>query len=91
VPRDAATAESITTAKRNLLPGETLDTFGGFTFYGQIEKVEKAKKAGALPIGLAPGAVMRSAVMAGEVITWEDVSLDESQVVVKLRREQEKL
>jgi predicted homoserine dehydrogenase-like protein len=91
VSQDTAVAESIATAKRDLKLGENLDTFGGYTFYGQIERAEEAKKLNALPVGLAPDAVMVKPVSAGEIITWDDVRLDETQTVVKLRREQEKL
>ncbi len=91
VPQDIPIAEAMATAKRDLAPGEKLDTFGGYTFYGQIERAEEARKLNALPVGLAPGAVMVNLVKAGNVIAWTDVKLDESQTVVKLRREQDKL
>jgi predicted homoserine dehydrogenase-like protein len=91
VSQDTAVAESMATAKRDLKPGEKLDTFGGYTFYGQIERAEEAKQLNALPVGLAPDAVIVNPVSAGEIITWDDVRLDETQTVVKLRREQDKL
>src|SRR5690606_14714773 len=34
VPLDAPVAEAMTVAKRDLKPGEKLDDFGGYTFYG---------------------------------------------------------
>jgi predicted homoserine dehydrogenase-like protein len=91
VPRDDPVADSMATAKRDLAAGEKLDTFGGYTFYGQIETAEKARQINALPVGLALGAVMKTPVKAGEIITWDDVKLDEDQIVVKLRREQDAL
>jgi predicted homoserine dehydrogenase-like protein len=91
VPLDKPVAESIATAKRDLSEGEKLDTFGGYTFYGQIEAAEVARKINALPIGLAPDAVMTRPVKAGGIISWNDVKLDEEQTVVKLRRKQDTL
>ncbi len=91
VPKEKPVAESITTAKRDLKPGEKLDTFGGYTFYGQIETAETARQIKALPTGLAPDAKILRPVKAGEIITWDDVELNEDEVVVKLRREQDKL
>jgi predicted homoserine dehydrogenase-like protein len=91
VPRDEPVADSMATAKRDLAAGDKLDSFGGYTFYGQIETAEKARQCNALPVGLAPGAVMKTPVKAGEIITWNDVKLDEDQIVVKLRREQDAL
>lgn len=90
-PLDSPVAEVLTVAKRDLLPGERLDTFGGYTFYGLIERAEQAYRLNALPVGLAPGAVIKTPVAAGQVVTWADVQLDGTQTVVKLRREMEQL
>jgi predicted homoserine dehydrogenase-like protein len=90
-PLDEPFAEVMTVAKRDLRAGERLDDFGGFTSYGSIETAQAARALHALPVGLAPGAVIDRAVPAGEVVTWDDVHLDETQTVVKLRRIQEKL
>ncbi|MGC8877704.1 MAG: NAD(P)H-dependent oxidoreductase [Anaerolineae bacterium] len=91
VPLDHPVAEVMTIAKRDLKPGERLDDFGGYTFYGCNDRAEVARSLNALPVGLAPGAVMKRAVAAGSVITWDDVQLDESQIVVQLRRRQDAL
>jgi predicted homoserine dehydrogenase-like protein len=45
----------------------------------------------ALPGGLAPGAGVSQPVPAGQIITWDDVHLDESSLVVQLRRQQNTL
>jgi predicted homoserine dehydrogenase-like protein len=90
-PLDRPVAESMATAKRDLKPGDRLDTFGGYTFYGQIDRAETARSLDALPTGMAPGAAVTRPVAAGQVITWADVELEESQTVVKLRRMQDKL
>lgn len=90
-PLDTPVADSMTIAKRDLRPGETLDTFGGYTFFGQMDLASEASRLNALPVGLAPGAVMTRAVPAGSIITWKDVQLDESQTVVQLRRQQDAL
>ncbi|NPV86192.1 MAG: NAD(P)-dependent oxidoreductase [Anaerolineae bacterium] len=89
VALDEPVAESMATAKRDLKPGDRLDTFGGYTFYGQIECADIARDLRALPVGLAPGAEMVKAVQAGGIITWDDVRLDEDSLVVRLRRQQD--
>lgn len=91
VAQDTAHAEAMTVAKHDLKSGDKLDTFGGYTFYGQIERAEEAARIKALPVGLAPDAVMVKTVRSGNVVTWDDVKLDEAQTVVKLRREQDAL
>ncbi|MBC8446959.1 MAG: NAD(P)-dependent oxidoreductase [Chloroflexi bacterium] len=91
VPLDRPVAEVMTVAKRALQPGERLDDFGGFTFYGIMDRAEEACALNALPVGLSPGAEIIRPVAAGEIITWDDVRLDEESVVVKLRRQQDAL
>lgn len=91
VPLEKPAAEVLTLAKRDLKPGEQLDDFGGFTFYGAIERAESARALNALPVGLAPGAVVNRPLSAGEIITWRDVVLDETSLLVRLRRQQDRL
>jgi predicted homoserine dehydrogenase-like protein len=91
VPLDHPVADVMTVAKRALKPGEKLDQFGGFTFHGVMDRAEEARALNALPVGLAPGAEVARPVAAGEILTWDDVRLDEESVVVKLRRQQDEL
>jgi len=90
-PQDRPVAEVMTVAKRALKPGERLDDFGGYTFYGVMERAEEARALSALPAGLAPGAEVVRRVSLGSVITWDDVKLDEGSLVVRLRRQQDRL
>lgn len=91
VPQDRPVADVMTVAKRDLKPGDRLDDFGGYTFYGTMDRAEEARKLNALPVGLALAAQVTRPVPAGDIITWDDVKLDESSVVVKLRRQQDNL
>jgi predicted homoserine dehydrogenase-like protein len=90
-PLDRPVAEVMTVAKRDLRPGEQLDDFGGYTFYGTLDRAEAARGLNALPVGLAPGAKIVCPVAAGAVVTWADVLLDEESTVVRLRRQQDGL
>jgi predicted homoserine dehydrogenase-like protein len=91
VPLDRPVADVMAVAKRALTPGEQLDQFGGYTFYGVMDRAGEARALNALPVGLAPGARVVRPVAAGEIVTWDDVKLDEDSVVVKLRRQQDAL
>jgi predicted homoserine dehydrogenase-like protein len=91
VPLDEPVCENMAVAKRDLTPGETLDDFGGYTQHGVMDRAAVARDLDALPVGLAPGAVMARSVAAGQIITWSDVRLDENSTVVRLRREQDAL
>ncbi len=90
-PLDAPVADVMTVAKKDLKAGEVLERFGGYTNYGVMELADTARQLNALPVGLSPGAKMIRPVQAGEIVTWQDVTLDENNTVVKLRREQDGL
>ncbi|MEZ4515663.1 MAG: hypothetical protein R3C44_02100 [Chloroflexota bacterium] len=91
VPLEQPVADIMTFAKRDLAPGETLDTFGGYDFHGVMDVAEAVRATNALPVGLAPGARMVRPVATGSIVTWDDVALDEDSTVVRLRREQDAL
>src|SRR3712207_8126700 len=81
----------VATAKRDLAAGERLDGEGGYAVYGRLMPAEDSTASGALPIGLAHGVSIRNAVAKGEVVRWSDVTIDEDQEPVRLRREMERL
>jgi len=92
VPIDGPVCEAITVAKKDLKKGEKIDGIGGFCTYGTIDKIEIAKELNALPIGLInDNTFMAKDVKKGEIITYNDVILDENSPAVKLRREQDKI
>jgi len=82
-------AQTITIAKRDLKAGEMLDGIGGFNQYGEVEVAVKAR--GLLPIGLAENVRLRRDVRKGEPIPEDAVELNESSLLVKLWREQQKM
>ncbi|MBL8093830.1 MAG: NAD(P)-dependent oxidoreductase [Anaerolineales bacterium] len=84
-------AETVACAKRDLAPGEKLDSLGGFTMYGLIDRAEVARAEGLLPLGLAVGATVVRPVKAGQPIRYDDVALVEGQTILKLRRAQDAL
>lgn len=92
VPAEGLIAETITVAKRDLKAGEYLDGIGGFCVYGTIDSHENAKKENALPIGLVNKNIkMKKPAKKGELITYDMVELWEDSLVLKLRREQDKM
>jgi predicted homoserine dehydrogenase-like protein len=88
-PRGTPVAHTVTLAKRDLKPGEILDGIGGFNQYGQLEVAQKAK--GLLPIGLAEGVRLKRDIKQDQPVPIDAVELDESSLLVKLWREQEKM
>lgn len=84
-------AETLAVAKKDLKPGDVIDGLGGFTVYGMIDKAAVAFEQNFVPLGLVVGGVMRKPVKMGEAIRYEDIDLNEEDLIVKLRREQDKM
>jgi len=59
--------------------------------YGMIERADVARQARQLPLGLAVGATVVRPVAMGAALTWDDVVIQETQTIVRLRREQDAL
>ena len=89
VPRPAPVAETIAVAKRDLEPGETLDAIGGYHYFGLIDRAETVEAEGLLPIGLAEGALLNSAVRRGDPIPRGAVTVNQGTTLAKLRSLQE--
>lgn len=87
----APVAETVAYAKRDLYPGEVIDSLGGFTVYGMIEQFEKAHRDGAVPLGLIVGATVIRPIRAHCPIHYDEVELNKSQVIFQLRQEQDQL
>jgi predicted homoserine dehydrogenase-like protein len=90
-PLDEPVAEVLTIAKQDLKAGDTLEQAGGYTSYGVMDLALEAQRLNALPAGLSPGARVIRPVSKGAVVTWDDVTLDETSTLVQLRREQDRL
>jgi predicted homoserine dehydrogenase-like protein len=82
-------ADTVTTAKRNLVAGEILDGEGGYTVYGRLYPSGESLALGALPLGLSGGAKLLKPIAAGAAVRWSDVTLDETHPAVRCRREME--
>lgn len=92
VPREGLVAETITVAKKDLKAGEMLDGIGGYTIRGTFMAAADAKKQNALPMGLVnKNTKMLKDVKKGDIVTYEDVELDTSALMVQLRRLQDEL
>ena len=79
----------VTTAKRDLKAGETLDGEGGFTVFGKLRPTSFSLEQEALPLGLAHGAKLIRDVPKDRSVTWNDVDADGSLAAVRFRRELE--
>lgn len=89
-PRGMPTADVATWAKRDLRSGERLGPIGGENHYGLVVGRETLRREGGLPVGLAEFAVLRRDVRKDAPVRLDDVELDEGELVVRLRREEDR-
>jgi predicted homoserine dehydrogenase-like protein len=85
------TAEVGAAAKRDLKTGERIDGVGGAMVRGNIDDADEFKANGFVPFGVLAGATLQRDVAQGEMLTYDDVALDESSTIVQLRRLQDTL
>lgn len=90
-PLRSLVSECITVAKKDLKRGEVLDAIGEYCYRASIEHASIAKEGKMLPVGLAKGAVLNCDVPRDTVITYDMVTLDESSVLLQMRRVQDQL
>jgi len=82
-------SEVVCIAKRDLMPGERLGGIGETDWYGKIMTYPEAKAQKAVPIGIGANALVRNSVPKGAFITENDVTVDDTTFVYKLRRLQD--
>jgi predicted homoserine dehydrogenase-like protein len=83
--------EVIAATKKDLMPGDVLDGIGGYCYRGIADIREDAEKENLVPIGLLQNAKVKKPLSTGQLISWDDVEIDESQTIVRLRKEQDAL
>ncbi|MFK9091811.1 NAD(P)H-dependent oxidoreductase [Bacillus salipaludis] len=91
-PIGAPISETVAVAKRDINAGETLDGIGGYSVRGVLETHVDMKVNGHIPIGLISGkVVVKKDIKLGQFLTLDDVELDPSTTVWKLRSLQDQL
>ena len=89
VPIDGLVSECIAKAKKDLAAGEYIDGIGGYTAHGSIATYTESKTNGYIPMGLlTEKAVVTRDIKAGEILTWDNVEVDKTTLIYKLRQEQ---
>lgn len=85
------TAEVAAQTKRPMKAGERIDGIGGSTVRGHIDRSADFAAAGLVPLGVLAGATLVRDVPVDHTLTYDDVELDESQLIVRMRRIQESM
>ena len=84
-------SDVVCVSKRDIKAGEKLEGIGGHDWHGFIMTYKESRSKKAVPMGLGKGAKVLRDIKKGEVITEEDVKIDESSFVSRLRKLQEVL
>ena len=79
----------VANAKRDLAAGELLDGEGGACVWGKLLPAGESIAIGGLPIGLAHGIKLTNDVAAGQLLTWDDVTICEDDETYQYRRRME--
>jgi predicted homoserine dehydrogenase-like protein len=90
-PLGAPISDTVAVAKRDIKAGETLDGIGGYCVRGVLETHQDMKQNGHIPIGLISGNVVaKKDIRQGQFLTTDDVELDTTTTVWKLRALQDR-
>ncbi len=79
----------VSTAKRDLRAGETLDGEGGACVWGKLMTATDSLRVGGLPIGLANRVPLIRDVPLGQPVTWDDIRIDTTSEAYQYRRAME--
>jgi len=88
-PKSEIVVDVVAVAKTDLAVGDVIDDLGGFKTYGVCENAASVISDQLLPMGIAEGAVLTTAVSKDQVITYSDVQLPENRFATELRKNQD--
>ena len=78
-------------ATKDMKPGDVIDSIGGYTVRGYADIAKDSKRDNLVPIGIIAGAVVTKDIKVGDLITYDQVAVDESSLIVQLRRKQDEM
>jgi predicted homoserine dehydrogenase-like protein len=78
-------AEVAAGTKRPLRAGDVIDGIGGECVYGMIDSAETARDERLAPLGLLAGARVTRDVPVDHILTYDDVEIDTSTTISRLR------
>jgi predicted homoserine dehydrogenase-like protein len=88
-PEPTPVADVIAIAKRNLRAGEELDSVGGLTVRGVIERVDTARRDNLVPLGLCQNVRLSRDLPEGAALTYGDLTGPMDSFAWTLRRLQD--
>lgn len=90
VPLGEPISETVAVAKRDIKKGENIDGIGGYCVRGVLETHTEMISSSNIPIGLVGGdSVAKRDIKTGSFLTTDDIDLDTTTTVYKLRKLQD--
>jgi len=71
--------------------GTVLEGMGGHHVHGWTIDADDARAMNAIPIGIVGGCTLKRDLEAGQIVTYDDVEVDETRPLVAMRRLQDSL
>ncbi len=85
-------SDTVCIAKKDIKAGEILDGIGGYCVRGWIVHHKLVREQKLIPIGLiADRSVAKRDILSGTLLTEDDVALDKSTTIYRLRQEQDRI
>lgn len=84
-------ADAVATSKGNFQAGEYLDGEGGFKVWAKALPAKASVAANALPIGLAHHVKLKRSIEKDQVVSLDDVVVEDDLDIYALREEQQRL
>lgn len=82
-------AHTVAVAKRDIGVGERVEGIGSADSFGKLEVAQEAVEKNHLPIGLLTrGSIAKEPIKKGQIITFDQVALEEDTLLLKLFRQQ---
>lgn len=92
VPLGVPVSDTVAVTKKDIKAGERVDGIGGYCVRGVIEKHTEVLEKGHIPIGLITGhTIAKRDIPEGTFITEDDVQMDKTTTVYKLRKLQDEM
>ncbi|MEL7430403.1 MAG: NAD(P)H-dependent oxidoreductase [Pseudomonadota bacterium] len=89
VPMSKPVAEVCALAKKDLVPGDTLDQIGEYTYRAWVMERGEAVSSKAIPCGLLEGATVTAPITKGSLISYDNTRVAEGSKIAEMRARQD--
>jgi len=84
-------SEVVPVAKRDIQCGDKIGEIGSQDIYHRIYTSQESRRLDSIPMGIAPGATAKKTILAGQILTSENVTPDPHRFIYQLRQMQDEM